>query len=41
MIALFFASTVVVINEALPKGRKFNQGYFAFWVLSWLMKDKR
>jgi hypothetical protein len=41
MSALFFTSTTLIVSEALPKGRKFNQDYFISTVLPELVKAKR
>jgi hypothetical protein len=32
---------MVTVNEAFPKGRKFNQDYFISSIPPWLMKEKR
>jgi hypothetical protein len=39
-IAVFFTSTTLVVIEALPKGRKFNQDCFFSTVLPELVKEK-
>jgi hypothetical protein len=38
MVTVFFTSKRLIVCEALPKGRKFNQGYFISIVLPELVK---
>jgi hypothetical protein len=41
MIIVFFTSTTLIVNEALPKGRKFHQDYFISAMPPELVKEKR
>jgi hypothetical protein len=41
MVTVFFTSTVLVINNALLKGRKSNQDDFVSSTLPWLMKEQQ
>jgi hypothetical protein len=41
MITVFFTSTTLIVSEALPKGKKFNQDYFISTVFPELVKGKR
>jgi hypothetical protein len=39
MVTVFFTSTTLIVSEALPKVRKFNQNHFISTVLPELVKE--
>jgi hypothetical protein len=41
MIAIVLTSPLLIVNKALPTGRKFNQDDFLSSVLPWAMNQKR
>jgi hypothetical protein len=41
VITVFFTFMTLILSEALPRGRNFNQDYFIAIVLSELGKEKR
>jgi hypothetical protein len=41
MIDIFATSTMLTLSKTLPKERKYNENYFIFSVLPWLIKEKR